>query len=356
MRLWLPRSLIIASLGLHVITLASYSRQPDMMAAFTVYPIWMWSLLGLILSAIAFLFWRTQLSLMLTCLWILTIFLASDESNVILNGGRESPEPGPPKPFGSSPTIRICTLNWGASEMKIQDVKKQAQLIAQYQPDILFMQEITPVHASIIAQELYPETEGWDMRGNEEAVTITRWEITDTYPNLPHSQYTTVRLKPNVSQPFSQGQLIDCVNLQLRSAVTDMRLWQRSCWVNHAENRKRQRKQVIWSLKYLEKMQQTNKSTSRPVVIAGDFNAPASDPLHTDTMQGDKDNGHDYDFYDSFFQAGSGWANTWHRRLPFQRIDYIYTTRTLKAVRSCNVVIPGSDHLMVISDFVLRKP
>ena len=56
MRHWLPRLLIVASLGLHVITAASYIRQPDLMAAFTVYPIWMWSFIGLILSALAFLF------------------------------------------------------------------------------------------------------------------------------------------------------------------------------------------------------------------------------------------------------------------------------------------------------------
>ena len=355
MRLWLPRSLIIASLVLHVITLASYYRQPDMMAAFTVYPIWMWSILGLILSAIAFLFWRTQLSLMLTCLWMLTIFLASDESNVLLNSGRESPEPGPPKPFGSSPTIRICTLNWGANEMKPEEVKKQAQLIAQYQPDILFMQEITPWHAGIIAQEVYPGVEGWDYEAHEGAVTITRWEIKGRYPNLPHSQYTTLRVKPNTAQPFAQEQLIDCVNLQLRSAITDMRLWQPNCWIKHAKNRAKRRKQVHLSLQHL-KNEQGDESSSRPVVIAGDFNAPASDPLHTDIMQANEDNRHDFDFYDSFFQAGSGWANTWHRRLPFQRIDYIYTTRRLKAVRSCNVVIPGSDHLMVVSDFVLLAP
>ena len=25
-------------------------------------------------------------------------------------------------------------------------------------------------------------------------------------------------------------------------------------------------------------------------------------------------------------KSGAGWANTWHRRIPFQRIDYIYTS------------------------------
>lgn len=351
MRLWLPRSLIIASLGLHVITLASYSRQPDMMAAFTVYPIWMWSILGLVLSGIAFLFWRAQLSLMLACLWILTVILASDESNVLFTSSHGVPEPGQPKPFYSEPTIRICTLNWGVNKMKPAELAKQAQLIADYHPHILFLQEITPGHADMIAKKVYPlerYPNAYDIRTEKGAATITPWEIINTHPNLPHSQHTTLKLPG--------GQTIDCVNLQLRSAVTDMRLWQPSCWINHAQNRKKQRQQVLLCLEYLKTQRAEHPASSRPVVIAGDFNAPASDPLHTDTMQGHKNNGHDFDFYDSFFQVGSGWANTWHRRMPFQRIDYIYTTRRLKAVRSSNVVIPGSDHLMVVSDFVLLKP
>lgn len=324
-----------------------------MMAAFTVYPIWMWSILGLVLSGIAFLFWRAQLSLMLACLWLLTILLASDESNVIFNSSQGVPEPGWPKPFYSEPTIRICTLNWGANKMNPQEVAKQAELIARYRPDILFMQEITAGHADIMAKKVYPielYPNDYDMRTEKGAATITRWEITNTHhhSNLTHSQHTTLALPG--------GQIIDCVNLQLRSAITDMRLWQPSCWINHAKNRKKQRQQVLLCLKYLEDQRAGQTASSRPVVVAGDFNAPASDPLHTDTMQGNKNNGHDFDFYDSFFQVGSGWANTWHRRLPFQRIDYIYTTRRLKAVRSCNVVIPGSDHLMVVSDFVLLKP
>ena len=89
MRHWLPRFLIIASLGLHVLTAACYIRQPDMMAAVTVYPIWIWGLLGLFFAALAFVFWRARLSLILVVLWSLTILIASDEAHALARIGRD---------------------------------------------------------------------------------------------------------------------------------------------------------------------------------------------------------------------------------------------------------------------------
>ena len=98
----------------------------------------------------------------------------------------------------------------------------------------------------------------------------------DTTPNtMPHSHHTTLRLPK--SRQYPEGRLIDCVNFHLKSAITDMRLWQASCWKRHSANRKLQRKQVIWSLTLL---QNSTPFPTRPVVVAGDLNAPASDPLH----------------------------------------------------------------------------
>ncbi len=338
MRHWIPRLLVIASLVLHVITAASYIRQPDLMAAFTVYPIWMWSLLGLFLSVTAFLFWRAQLSLMLATLWLLTILTASDESHALVNIGKEIPQAGKAKPFRSQKTLRICTINWGAVNLGSEEVRKQAQIIADYQPDILFMQEIPEWQTQIIADIVYPIR--GDFRVEKRSAIFTKWQIHQSIPNpMQHSHHSTLRLPKTRQHP--EGRLIDCINFHLKSAITDMRLWDSSCWKNHAANRKLQRKQVIWSLTLL---QNSTPFPDRPVIAAGDLNAPASDPLH-DLLRGH--------FTDSFNDVGVGWANTWHRRIPFQRIDYIYTNSLLRPVRSRNVAIPASDHLMVVSDFIL---
>jgi len=338
MRHWLPRFLIIASLGLHVLTAASYIRQPDMMAAVTVYPIWMWGFLGLLPAALAFVFWRARLSLILVILWSITIITASDETYALSRMGHNAPEPGPSKPFQSQETLRICTLNWGATDYAKDEVKKQTKIILSYQPDIVFLQEIHPWQARMITDVLY--SGGGDYRTGISSAILTRWKIDHTTPNtLQHSQHVTLKLPPSFKYP--NGRFIDCINFHLHSANTDMRLWRRSCWKSHSNNRKLQRHEVSSSLNVL---QNTTTFPTRPAIVAGDFNSPASDPLH-DLLR--------VQFNDSFSEAGTGWANTWHRRIPLHRIDYIYTNPLLKAVRSKTVIVPASDHRMLVSDFIL---
>lgn len=361
MRHWLPRLLIIASLGLHVITVASYVRQPDMMAAFTIYPIWMWSIVGLLLAAAAFLFWRAQLSLLLIVLWLFIALTQSDESHALFNLGNEIPEPRQPKSDKdqvdqtNSPTIRICTLNCGYQDFKNaskdqekwKKLEKQAEIIAAYQPDILFMQEIADWHAEYIRKIVFGD-EGGDLKVISNSATMTRGKLNKSFkPRKIMSNDEWIESLNQHSTIELDGQLIECINFQITSAITDMRLWKASCWKKHAANRKKQRSEVSWSLAILNGILKDNSSfPDRPVIAAGDFNAPASDPLH-DLLR--------VNFIDSFGEVGSGWANTWHRRIPFQRIDYIYTSPQLTPVRSRNVDVPASDHLMVVSDFILKR-
>ncbi|MGB0775873.1 MAG: endonuclease/exonuclease/phosphatase family protein, partial [Akkermansiaceae bacterium] len=198
--------------------------------------------------------------------------------------------------------------------------------------DILFLQEIHPWQARAVADALYDG--GGDYRESGDAAIITRWKVHLAYHNpMKHSQLVTLEL-PN-------GRQVECLNFHLRSAQTDMRLWKRSCWQDHSTNRKLQRREVLFSLALLK--QQTD-FPKNPVVVAGDFNSPASDPLH-DILRGD--------FIDSFGEVGTGWANTWHRRISLHRIDYIYTTPLLRPVRSRTVIVPASDHRMLVSDFLL---
>lgn len=332
MRRWPPRLLIIASFGLHVFTAACYTRQPDMMAAFTVYPLWMWGLIGLALAATAYVFWRAPLSLVMTIIWSLTMLFFSDESLPLARIGQEAPKPGPAEEFMGQDTLRVCTLNWGGKKHNRQEVAAQAERVASYNPDILLLQEVHPWQAKMIADALYAH--GGDYRTSSNSAIITRWKVHLGIHNpMPHSQHITLKLP--------SGRMIDCVNFHLRSANTDMRLWRRSCWKSHALNRQLQRREVFYSLSLLK---HNTPYPTRPVIAAGDFNAPATDPLH-DLLR--------KDFIDSFATVGTGWGNTWHRRIPLHRIDYIYSSPLLRPVRSHTVIVPASDHRMLVSDFIL---
>ena len=59
-------------------------------------------------------------------------------------------------------------------------------------------------------------------------------------------------------------------------------------------------------------------------------------------------------FIDTFGAVGTGWGNTYHRRLPVLRLDHIFASRAFRPVRSRVVSIPESDHRMLISDLILQ--
>jgi endonuclease/exonuclease/phosphatase (EEP) superfamily protein YafD len=84
----------------------------------------------------------------------------------------------------------------------------------------------------------------------------------------------------------------------------------------------------------------------RSAIIGGDFNAPPSDPVYS-LLKGN--------FEDAFIQAGTGWGNTYQRRIPILRIDQIHATRQLRPIRCAAVTTKRSDHRMVVADF-LRLP
>ena len=332
MHRWLPRFLIAASLALHAFTAACYICQPDTMAAFTAYPIWIWCTVGLIFPAAAFVGWRAPLSLMLVILWTITFLVGSDEAHSLTHIGYEKPEIGPAKPYKSQDILRVCTLNWGTHYQTEAGMLAQAEIVASYHPDIVFLQEIHPWQARIIADKLY--SGGGDYRTGADTAIITRWKVhLVTHTPMRHSQHVTLMLPKN--------RTLDCVNFHLSSAISEMRLWKKSTWKNHSASRELQRREVQYSL---TRLQNTTAFPTNPVICAGHFNATASDPLH-DLLR--------IHFNDSFSEAGTGWPNTWQSSFPLHRIDYIYTSPLLKAVRSHTVQIPRSNHHMVVSDFLL---
>ncbi|MEN8785008.1 MAG: hypothetical protein ABF379_11645, partial [Akkermansiaceae bacterium] len=52
----IPPALLLLSLALHFFTIVLYVRLPIKLAAITIYPIWVWGGIGLILGALCYLF------------------------------------------------------------------------------------------------------------------------------------------------------------------------------------------------------------------------------------------------------------------------------------------------------------
>lgn len=322
-------TLVALSLALHAITVFCFARHPDRFAAFTVVPIWLWGGIGLTLSASAFYFLRASLSMIVTSMWALTILLGADEARVLANLGKQGPAPGPAAPFHGAPVVRVATLNCSSFEYGDPSFD-----IAAWQPDIILLQEAEPQHVRRVADVLY-DGHG-DYRTYHTNGIVTRWMIRREVRNPFYRDHQATIRTP-------EGREIEVVNIHINSASTNLELWTRSCWVEHRLNLQYRRQELSTCLQVLE---QTSPFPSRPTLLGGDFNSPANDVVHDLLAR---------DFTDAFAAVGTGWGDTFQRRIPILRIDCLYATRQFRPVRCHAVTTNHSDHRMVIADYVLHE-
>ena len=321
--------LVILSLGLHLFTVLCFARQPDIFAAFTVLPIWVWGGIGLLMSMVAFYFMRASLSLILTGVWALTLLVGSDEARALGHIGKPAPQPGAAAPHELRKVIRVLTIN--TAMFAFGDPSDD---IAAWDPDIVLIQQTMPQGVEMIAKRLYGDA--GDFRAHFTNGVATRWKIQrEDRQTLLRSQQLEIAL-PDGSQ-------IEVVNLHLPTAATDLRFWKASAWKEHKDNRRLRRQEISTALQILD--QTVPKFPNIPTILGGDFNAPATDVVHRQLAR---------DFTDAFSEVGTGWGDTFHRRLPILRIDHIYSTLHLIPVRCRAVETRHSDHRFVVADFVLR--
>ena len=319
-------TLVVASLLLHILTVYCFSRQPDRFAAFTVMPIWLWGGIGLVFSTVAFYFLRAPLSLVMTAVWAVTLLVGADEARVLANFGKSPPLPGAAEPHEGRKVLRAITLN--SSFFRYGN---PATDLAAWDPDIVLLQEAFPYQVRQIADVLY-EGRG-DYRAYQTNGVVTRWKIQREIRNPAQDDQ-------QLSVELPGGELIEVVNVHLLTAATDLRLWRKSAWTGHRENRAVRKKELDLTRRILE---QTSAFPNTPTLFGGDFNAPASDIVHRQLAR---------DFVDAFANAGTGWGNTFQRRFPILRIDHLYASRHFTPVRCAAVTTRNSDHRMVVADFL----
>lgn len=323
-------TLVTAAVLLHIFTVLCYTRQPDKLAAFTVMPIWLWGGIGLFLSSAAYYFLRAPLSLVIPGVWAVTLLAGADEAQALANIGKAAPLPGPPATHRGSPVLRVVTLNCG--HFAYGD--PTADLLA-WHPDIVLLQQVHPHQVRRIAQALYGDEGQFNSQWTNGVVS--RLPITQrSIPSLPapgRNQHLTLTMP--------DGSPLHVVNIHLATAATDLRLWKTQAWRDHYQNRSLRKQELASTLEILE---ETTDFPMEVTLLGGDFNAPATDVIHHQLTP---------DFRDAFSSVGTGWGNTFHRRLPILRIDQLYATRHLVAVRCRASVTRQSDHRMVVADFLM---
>jgi endonuclease/exonuclease/phosphatase (EEP) superfamily protein YafD len=308
-----------------LVTLYAYLWQPDHLAAYTVMPVWGWACGGLLLCLMAWWLAELKFSRWLSCGWLLVTVCLADEVKPLLHPGASAP-PMVRDSASARSQIRVLTLN--CNEFAYNRPGNPIQDIVQWQPDIVFLQEVWPGHTAQVAQALF-HGKG-EYRVHRDNGIICRWKILREVQNPRYRDQEVTILHPQYGE-------IELVNLHLKTAATDLRLWKRDCWRNHRVNRALRRDELNLALDLLRR-----SAAGKPCILGGDFNAPATDPLEQALKP---------QFRDAFEASGTGWGNTFQRRIPILRIDQLHFTHHFQAVHCAAHTTRQSDHRMVIADF-----
>ncbi len=303
-----------------------YYLRPDSFAAITFFPAWIWLIIGLILAMPSIRAKRKYAFAVVLLMWIGYMFAFVEEPfSLIRRAGVSSIEIN--RARGSGKVVRVVTLNCaGGNFAAASEVKK-------YRPDIVLLQE-SPSRSDIsrLARELYGKCGSFAY--GPDASIIVRGKLQAFHQSSPESCiYTAAAVR------LRSGFKANVVSLRLVPPVFRMDLWSPNCWRSQKENRQERREQIK-----LVAAKICRFPKDMPVIIGGDFNAPAGDAVFR--MLKPK-------LHDAFAEGGLGWGNTVLNETPMQRIDQIWASSNVKAVSVRAYRTRNSDHRLVVSDLQL---
>jgi endonuclease/exonuclease/phosphatase (EEP) superfamily protein YafD len=135
-----------------------------------------------------------------------------------------------------------------------------------------------------------------------------------------------------------QGRTFQVVSLRLNPPTMRIDLFNPQAWSDFSENRRGRRREVIEMAAYFREL------GVKPDILGGDFNTPPDKNVQFPIVETLKD---------SFGEVGVGYGATCVNPYPcLVRIDQIWHSSKIKAVRSQVKKTENSDHRMLISDFV----
>lgn len=295
-----------------------YCVRPDAFAAVTFIPAWGW----LVLLAPVLPFLRRKYcfpALLCGLAWLVFTLVHVEEPRTVLRG-LLSPVQST-KPPGA---IRLVSVNCSGSPAALQEA-------AAWGPDIVFVQESPPrKDVESFARELFGPHGAyvWDidtsivMKGNLQSIGAQE--------GLPFFSLA-VSTSPDVGE-------VVLASVHLWPGIPEIELWDPRCW----------RSQTRLRLSQLRQMRRlvSQMDAAKPLMVAGDFNAPQGDKIFSLLPA---------TLYDSFLAQGRGIGNTVTNNMPLVRIDQIWVSREFETLQSFAVKSSASDHRMVISDVRMTR-
>jgi endonuclease/exonuclease/phosphatase (EEP) superfamily protein YafD len=320
---------LCASLCLLPLVVLAYVRHHDRFTVFSVPPIWIWSVAGIVCAVASFCALRRRPILLIPWIWAGITMAFADEAKTLWNRSAERPEPGAAAVWNGMPVIRVVTMNCANSSSR-----GPAEEISVWKPDIILLQDADQDQIQKVSAQLFGASGHIGFHGPTNGV-VSHWPIQCEIENS-RARSQLVRIQ------MPDQRFLHVVNVHLQSAPTDLRFWRRATWTNHRIQRAKRLGEIDG---ILELLSSHTPFPMTPTLLGGDFNAPATDIVHSRFRQ---------HFQDSFLQAGAGWGNTYHGRFPILRIDLLYHTPHCRAVRARTVESIHSDHRMLVVDYLLR--
>jgi len=290
-----------------------YWVRPDRATAVTIIPPLIWAAPGLCMATLGL--GRTRVLTVL--LWV--VFLLAFGEPFSLVRGLRAPETGFDVARGQGKAVRVITVNAAGAAQALDQV-------VQYAPDIVVVQEPpNPEHVEEVAKKLF---------GLQAAVVSgTDCDILHRgRPPADKERRTTARARVELGS----GEEIAVLGTHLASTRPSFHLWRRDRWQRLAQDRRMRREEMQEVVGAMDAV-----PAGTPIILAGDFNAPAGDAVFR--LLGPR-------LRDAFAEAGRGWANTWPSSLPLVRIDQVWISKEWRAVNVTARQAGPSDHRMVVCD------
>jgi endonuclease/exonuclease/phosphatase (EEP) superfamily protein YafD len=321
-------ALLVASLVFCVAAAAIYTVRPDAFAAVTVCPPWVWCVPGLAAVILVWMRrrggWFVRLALLA---WAVYLLATADTPSALVRSASQRVLAQANAVDPAQTAVRVVSLNCGSFG------RRSARDIIGVNPQIVLLQE-SPGKSEVeeLARQLFGDQGGylWSSDASiiaDGVVSPSRFnDERDMHAVCAHVQLLT-------------GARVEVVSLRLEPAIVRIDFWSADCWRSQTQNRRvrrRQLRQIVGRLADLPR--------STPLVLGGDFNAPAGDAIFevlTPRLR------------DAYREAGVGWGNTIINEAPFARIDQIWIDDHWRAQEVWAQRTMASDHRMVVADLTL---
>ena len=297
----------------------------------TVIPIWIWAGIGAVLSLISWLVFRSAVSIIILCLWLVAGIALPEETRALLRDFKhdvtaESNDEDQEK-FPRS--IRIVTIN--CHDGNIAAAREAIQL----KPDIVLLQE-SPIRpeVNLLADEIF----GGDENGFAVAhargknAILCRGEILhQSFDKSSPCVHARIRLQPRAG-------VIDLSNVHLKNCLPSSRLWRKSERTDLTHAR-------IFNRRLLRSFfaEYDKDGKQPPRVVAGEFATPPGDDIFRPLR--------DAGLQDAYSASGKGWGNTFTTGVPYLRPNQIWMSPGLILLETKTIVSEHSDHRIVILRF-----